>query len=951
MARCSATPRRSSTLPAHGSGEATLALPADDELAPQALTARDAFAVRLGVLAPDGAMVCWETRLEADLTPAVTVQIALDELRRAPRSFHAPGPETLKLPDRGGLEVAAYAAAPGQEQHALVTVANGACDLALAAQVADGRGDPSAQALNDGAASQAKPSDGHTGWGQWQGVEKEDQTLVFRLPAPSTITQVELVGNVAEAGKGTTNPGAVEISVDGKAVASPAATSTSASPAPGARSSSCPPAPWARRCACACRGVRPRRRRRSAAPCAWARSNCGAARAPRPPRARRRCACAWSGPAAPRASSARAPWPCPVARAPARASRSRRTRPPPAGSAPGAWKRPRQDAPPASAPLLVIDPAHALAPVGDLQDAGHTAEFGCIVTRGVRTYLELGTGSRETGEGWGQPEDLVYCYAHGLKQVGMNARTQPGRLYLSENDFRHYANPWTCYPDGELFFSLAAPSLVARNRGQKAWQDATAVRIFNSDRWDTGPSVNSMFTWPELVEFDRWLGTQKSPRLAGRTRQALCREIVEQHLGQLRAWQLSRYAADVAALHDAVAGAGKRLVVSGQGVPLVPLRALEPLAATIQGMSDDDTWGGMEEDLAMTAGRQMALKALNPSWRMNSNLVWGYDTCVFDDPHWHVPVGVTETSRRHLATRAWRGSIGNDGVYRSMHTFGYGMNAGISLLATANDWQQGWNAAERESLIAPDGPIGVGVAVSTALLDDPQHPDFSGGGMGGSAADGYVDGVARVIGRLHHAQVSVPFAANVASLARWTGAAPLICLDIAGWLPVERAQLAAWAGRGVPLICFAGAAPLPDDLAALFSAAAVASGKVGAATVRIAGNRVLIEGGYAQLDGPAAVRLAAVLQRLGLLPITYPPGTAGYGFTCGGVRCVAIEDWAEQPRRVELRLRAVAGGARATATGLNEHRDYAVRRDGADWVITVPLRAGDGELIAVEELP
>ena len=50
-------------------------------------------------------------------------------------------------------------------------------------------------------------------------------------------------------------------------------------------------------------------------------------------------------------------------------------------------------------------------------------------------------------------------------------------------------------------------------------------------------------------------------------------------------------------------------------------------------------------------------------------------------------------------------------------------------------------------------------------------------------------------------------------------------------------------------------------------------------------------------------------------------------------------------------MRAVGAGARATATGLNEHRAYAVRRDGADWVITVPLRAGDGELIAVEELP
>jgi hypothetical protein len=431
----------------------------------------------------------------------------------------------------------------------------------------------------------------------------------------------------------------------------------------------------------------------------------------------------------------------------------------------------------------------------------------------------------------------------------------------------------------------------------------------------------------------------------------LCAEISDQRLGQWRAWQLERYVGAVGALKAAVTGAGKRLVISAQGVPLVPLRVLDTLAGTIQGMSDDNTWGAMDEDLPATAGRQLALKAFNPSWRMASNLVWGYDNSIFNNTHWHAAVGITESSRRHLATRSWRGVIALDGSYHSMMTLGYGMNAGVSFLSTANDWQQGWDAAERQSLIAPDGPIGVGVVVSTAPLDDPQHPDFSGGGMGGSMVDHLADGIARLISRLHYAQVSIPFTANATAAAHWHGQAPLICLEVCTWMPNERAQLVAWAGQGVPLILFAGDAPLPGDLAVLVAPLAPTAVQIGGHAVLAGGNRILVGCGYAHLDGPAAMQLARLMREQGDLAIGFPAGTAGYGFSSGRQRCIAIEDWAEQARTVELRLRATATSTAAVATGLNEHRAYAIRRVGADWVIDVPLRAGDGELIVVEETP
>ena len=41
----------------------------------------------------------------------------------------------------------------------------------------------------------------------------------------------------------------------------------------------------------------------------------------------------------------------------------------------------------------------------------------------------------------------------------------------------------------------------------------------------------------------------------------------------------------------------------------------------------------------------------------------------------------------------------------------------------------------------------------------------------------------------------------------------------------------------------------------------------------------------------------------------------------------------------------------AAATGLNDHLPFAVRQENDEWIIEVPLRNGDGELVMLEELP
>ena len=95
--------------------------------------------------------------------------------------------------------------------------------------------------------------------------------------------------------------------------------------------------------------------------------------------------------------------------------------------------------------------------------------------------------------------------------------------------------------------------------------------------------------------------------------------------------------------------------------------------------------------------------------------------------------------------------------------------------------------------------------------------------------------------------------------------------------------------------------------------------------------------------------LAGAMQPRMTLPITFPAGTAGYGFTSQGLRFIVVEDWLEEGRTVALKLRAVAGATAARAVDVNDHRSLAVRRDGDDWVIDLPVRPGDGTLIAVEE--
>ncbi len=597
------------TLAAGSSGQLRLDLPRPGPTSAQALAEDDVLLVRAGILAPEGRAQWWEGRLRADLRGETTLSVSTDELRSVKRSFHAPTPGSLRLPDRGGSPVAAYARAPGETVQVKVEVGNGVRNLASLAVISASNTDPGLASLSDGMVSRASPRDSYRWWGRWQAEAGKDHELRYAFTAPVTVSRIVLTGGAEAERDGWANPGAAIVLLDGAEIAR--ADDLDARFVAGLGRAEVAPAkpvagrelvirlPWhgqvtdgskrgplrlAELEILGCVGVVPAVRMVSVDVSLEAAGRAG-------------LAIGRVELAVPGGDRVAANLTCTLPADPV-----------------AAWRVvARTTGAVAEQPLLQIHPPAPIRPLGDLSPGGKIYETGAIVTRGVRTYLPWGTGSRNTTGNWGEAEDLVFCYARNLKQTGAGAKTQAGKLWLSEHDFRHYVNPWTNLPSGEPFFAVAAPSFIATNAAKPAFAEAATVTIFHSDRWDTGPSVSNLYTWQELVEFDRWLGTQGLPRLTGRTRAAVVEEIRGAHQGRLHAWQLQRYLAAVRVLRDAVASTGKQLNLRGQGIPLVPLAAIGELAEIYRGMTDDNTWGARQEDYAITAGVQMAIKAFNPA--------------------------------------------------------------------------------------------------------------------------------------------------------------------------------------------------------------------------------------------------------------------------------------------------------------------------------------------------
>jgi hypothetical protein len=431
------------------------------------------------------------------------------------------------------------------------------------------------------------------------------------------------------------------------------------------------------------------------------------------------------------------------------------------------------------------------------------------------------------------------------------------------------------------------------------------------------------------VEFDTHLRDSGKPGLTAKTRVEIANEIHEQHEDAWQAWQLGQYLHNLRTVREGFAAQGKRLLITAQGLPVIAGAAGAEVAETVQASSDDHTWGMAERSPTLTTGRQLAELAYNPVWKMSTLLQYGFVSSILNNPEWHVPISTLEPLRRYYYERAWRATVWPDGRYGSVYTAGYPENVGISYQLNENDWNEWFRIEERHSLLSPEEPIGAGLVISTIRFADPDHIRFSGDDIF-SSNDAL--SLARVFQRLHEAGLSIPFGANVSALTQWKGTAPLIILNPEVFTEDEIETLETLQKRGVRLAAFSGVESLPPRTAALFSLPGA-----------------LIHTVPTELTALEATHLAPQLRALLQIPLEMPAGLCGYGFTMAGMHFIALEDWREEGRIAQVRLRATESKTFAKACELNDHHPVNVRRDGEDWVIDVPIRSGDGQLIALLE--
>ncbi len=917
-------------LPAAGSSTIRLPLPGPSAIADSALDANKALKVRVGVLSGSGAQLLVEQRGLSAQAP-LQVSVETQNLYGLPYAFHAPGPQALhEFQARMGAFVGAYAYPPGHAVRGSVVLSNGCTNVAPLASVRDltTPANTSVMALNDRATGirEAPGPDKINGYSMWTGKAGVENVLEFVLPPRAQITEVVIVGSYGSYLNGEAhNPGQVLLEADGRQIAVNEELDALFAEGYGQARISFAPCP-AKTLTVRFPWVAQGKDGRRQAPWLGEIRVQGWPHDP-PPQASgqlvvslvdalggRRVPILDRVVELPGCSSQRVPFSVQL---------------PELSGVHFFRLEAHFEALVSHAPLLMIEPRKTLAPLSDLF-ASQMPDVGFNVSRGFREVSRIGTGTAEQMPGWAMPDDLIWAYSRRLKKVSATARTEASRLYVTDTDMRHYVTPWGLFPNGDPFLPATAAQLVDIYRNHPKWSQSSTAVLHFVDGWDTGPDLAMLQDWPELIAFDSMLRVAQGASLEGGTREEIVQDLHTRFENEWQAWQLDRYFESVSALQKAFLAAGKHVVISGQGLPMVAGEKGRALAAVFRGMNDDCTWGMLDNSPVLSTGRQMSELAFNPVWQMSTLVPWGFNAPVFNSWQWHSPVSTTEPSRRSIYDRAWRATIWPSGEYASLYTYGYTSNVGIAYTMTEEEFQLWWHVQELHSLVAPESPVGAGLVISTKAAADPKHIRFT-------CWDPLTLEEPRLLAEafrnLHNAGLSLPFAANAESLKNWSATVPLIILNLADFSPVEVESLRALHERGTPLAAFAEAASLSAPAAALFAQP----------------RTLLLSQAAATLTHPEALAIATTLQTLFKTPLRFPEGTAGYGFRSQDTLFIVLEDWQERGRHVAVELDKTQGARSASACSVNDHQTLEVLDRGSMWLIQVPLRSGDGMLIAVKE--
>ncbi|MFT4113464.1 hypothetical protein [Silvibacterium sp.] len=903
--------------------------------------AESSLLVRAGLLSADGSSLLVEERTPSP-SPVLRVRVETDNLYHVPPPFSGPDADTMDgFRSRMGTPVGAYAYRPGDTVHGNVKLSFQCRNLAPYAKVQDlaQPDNASVVALNDrGATFRRPPIDHIQGYGTWSGKPGVENALRFTLPEKARISAVTLLGSYGGyAAAELHNPGSAVVELDGRQVAAVDDLDAAFTKGMGQARITLPPAstgsvmtvrmPWV-----ATRAGHPRQE----------------------PQLGEVGIEGWDTAVQPAAVSLQGRLTVALVDALSGQSLKVLSRQMilhagdtpqqdfsvslPHAAAPGVHRleavfHPAGEEHPVtgSSPVLSIVPRKTLKSIDEINGPG-VLGTGMIVTRGFAQFIPLGTGTSEPLGGWSHPDDLIWAYSRQFKEIRPHARTEANRLYATETNMQHYSIPWREFGNGEMFFETCVSGLVRYMKAQGGWATSPLIRVTFADRWVLGPDINSCNSWQEYVAFDSYLRQNSGKGLSGRTHAEVESSIHADHEDQWQAWQLTRYVDAVRCIRGAFQAAGKEVVLYGQSLPVVAGAAGRELAKTIRGLNDDITWGMESNSPTLTTGRTLASLAFNPVWQINGLVAWGFVSSVFNNWQWHVPIGTTEPQRRMLYGYLWRGLVWDGGTYGGAVSYGFGDNVGTSYVLTAGEYQQWWYLQQRGNLLQPESPLGAGLVISTQKNADPRSIRWNGNDPSAVAE---IPLLMEAFRSLAEAGISVPFSTNASTLAAWkpTPGASLIVLNLQDFSPVELAGLARVQAQGVRVAVLARRKDLPPAAAALLAHP----------------NTLLLETPATGLTHPQALQLAAQLIPALEVPIIFSEGFTGYGFRCQDLKLIVVEDWREQARMATVRLRKSPGMRHASAANLNDHSTLTVSDAGAFWAISVPMRSGDGALIAVRE--
>ena len=916
----------------------------DLSLNPTAMPGREqrqselSFQVRAGLLSAEGSTLLVERR-DSSSVPLVTLRVMTEPLPLH-AIFAGPGPDAIAgFQGRMGLPVNVYAVKPAMVLHGTAVLSLQCRNLASAGTWHDRTtpGNASVVALNDGGAAVRRgPSDGIGGWGMWTGVQGVENVLETTLASPARLSSVTLVGSHGPYVYGEEhNPRRVTIEVDHRPVTFVDDLDPAFAAGMGQANIILPPAslgtvitvrlPWVAKQGS---GVRREPWLGEIMVEGWPESDVPAA--PVHGRLKVNLADAVGTVRATILESSQIVRAGQILQLPFRIQV-------PAGEQPGVYRLEAsftfadRISLRATAPILAVPDGPTLLPLQDLAGP-QVFGTGLNVTNGFTKFDILGTGTTESWNGWGHPDDLVWAYSRQLKEIRPRARGQVNRLYASLSDMRHYSIPWREFGNGQLFFPAMIGGLVSNLKAQRGWASARLVRLTFGDRWVVGPDLQSCNSWQEYVAFDGFLRTTNGSGLEGRTHADIEHAIHTQHESEWQEWQLDRYLRSVRSVREAFQAEGKDVFIYSQNIPVVAGPAGRELAQTMRGMNDDFTWGMQDNNPTLTTGRHLGELAFNPVWKVATLLPWGFASPVFNNWQWHSPVAAIEPIRRLLYNRLWRGMLWDGGRYSNLATYGYADNVGTSFAPTSEEYQEWWNIQQRGNLLQPESPLGAGLVIST-------QKNATAGSIRWNGLDGTALPEPRMLmdafRSLSEAGVSLPFAANASTLAEWDpppGIA-LIALNLPDWSEAEIAGLARMQSRGVKIAVFA-------EKASLSSSAVQLVERTGT---------LLIPPLPARMTHPEALNIGRQLMDALRLPLQFSDGLNGYGFRSGSLNYLVVEDWREQARMGSVRVRKSSGAQHAFAANLNDHSSLAVKAAGDFWEVSVPIRSGDAALLALKE--